>query len=147
MCLSSLEQDLSIICCVDGHILRVYTRNRMQSIKSVRLPIHLWLYSPLLNLGPFFSFLILYRVGRTPWTGDRPVARPLPTHRTKQTQNKRTQTSMLSLGFEPTIPAFKREKTVRALDRAATVIGYLSTWEIEIQAVGLSIHKIHVLRL
>jgi hypothetical protein len=49
------------------------------------------LYIPLLGLGRFFSFLILYRVGRTPWTGDQPVARPLPTHRTTQTQNKRTQ--------------------------------------------------------
>jgi hypothetical protein len=42
----------------------------------------LWLYSPLLSLGRFFSFLIPYTVGRTPWTGDQPVARPLPTHRT-----------------------------------------------------------------
>jgi hypothetical protein len=30
--------------------------------------IYLWLYSPLLGLGRFFSFLILYTVGRTPWT-------------------------------------------------------------------------------
>jgi hypothetical protein len=34
---------------------------------------------PLLGLGRFFSFLILYTVSRTPWTGDQPVARPLPT--------------------------------------------------------------------
>jgi hypothetical protein len=32
-----------------------------------------------------------YTVGTTPWRGDQPVARPLPTHRTTQTQNKRTQ--------------------------------------------------------
>jgi hypothetical protein len=43
----------------------------------------------LLGLIRFFSFLIIYTVGRTPWPGDKPVARPLPTHRT--TQNKRTQ--------------------------------------------------------
>jgi hypothetical protein len=30
-------------------------------------------------------FLILYTVGRTPWTGDQPIARPLPTHGTTQT--------------------------------------------------------------
>jgi hypothetical protein len=42
--------------------------------------------------------LDLYAVGRTPWTGDQPVARPLPTHRTTQTQNKRTQTSMPRVG-------------------------------------------------
>jgi hypothetical protein len=69
------------------------------------------------------SFLILYTISRTPWTGDQPVATPLPTHRTTQTQNKRTQTSIPWLGFEPTIPAFERAKTVHALDRAATVIG------------------------
>jgi hypothetical protein len=54
--------------------------------RSVILPsfyaFYLWLYSPLLDLGRFFSFLILYTVGRTPWMGDRPVARPLPAHRT-----------------------------------------------------------------
>jgi hypothetical protein len=43
----------------------------------------LWLYSPL-DLGRFFSFLILYTVGRSPWTGHQPVARPLPTHNTNR---------------------------------------------------------------
>jgi hypothetical protein len=55
--------------------------------------------------------------------GDQPVARRLPAHRTVQTQNKRTQTSMPQVGFKPTIPVFERAKTVRALGRAATVIG------------------------
>jgi hypothetical protein len=32
-------------------------------------------------LGRFFIFLILYTVDRTPWTGDQPFARSLPTHR------------------------------------------------------------------
>jgi hypothetical protein len=45
----------------------------------------------LLDHGSFFRFLILYTAGRTPWTGDQPVARPLPTQRTTQTENKRTQ--------------------------------------------------------
>jgi hypothetical protein len=57
---------------------------------SLSLSIYLWPYSHLLDVGHFFSFLILYTVGRTPWTRDQPVARPLPTHRTTQTQNKRT---------------------------------------------------------
>jgi hypothetical protein len=30
-------------------------------------------YSPLLGLGHFFSFLILYTVGKTPWTGISPT--------------------------------------------------------------------------
>jgi hypothetical protein len=69
-----------------------------------------------------FSFLIFYTVCRTPWTGDQPVSRELPAHRTTQTRNKRTQTSMPQVRFEPTIPVFERAKTVHALDHAATVI-------------------------
>jgi hypothetical protein len=83
----------------------------------------LLLYNPL-DLGRFFSFLILYTVGTTPWKGDQPDARQLPTHGTTQAQNKRTQTSMPRVGFEPTIPVFERAKTVHALDRVATVIGF-----------------------
>jgi hypothetical protein len=56
---------------------------------------------------------------------DRFVARPLPARRTAKTQNKGTQTSMHKVGFEPRIPVFDRAKTVHALDRAATVIGFL----------------------
>jgi hypothetical protein len=44
-------------------------------------------------------------------------------HRTTQTQEKRRQTSMPRVGFEPTIPVFERAKTFHATDRAATVIG------------------------
>jgi hypothetical protein len=58
--------------------------------------------------------------------GDQPVARPLPIRRTTQTQNKLTQTSMPLVEFEPTILAFERPKTVHALDRAATVIGFIT---------------------
>jgi hypothetical protein len=73
------------------------------------------------TLAPF-QFLDLYTIGRTPGTGDQPVAKPLPTHRTTQTQNKRTQTTMPRVGFEPMTRVFKRAKTVHALDCAATVI-------------------------
>jgi hypothetical protein len=55
--------------------------------------------------------------------GDQHVARPIPTHRIALTQNKRTETSMPQVAFEPMIPAFERAKTVHALDCAATVIG------------------------
>jgi hypothetical protein len=44
----------------------------------------------LLEPWPLSQFLDLYTVGRTPWTGDQAVWRPLPTHRTTQTQNKHT---------------------------------------------------------
>jgi hypothetical protein len=66
----------------------------------------------------------LFTDGRTPWTSYKPVERPLPTHRTTQTQNKRIYRHPCLVGFEPTIPAFERAKTVHALDRTATVIGH-----------------------
>jgi hypothetical protein len=52
-----------------------------------------------------------YTLRRTPWKRDQSVARPQPTHRTTQIQNKRTQISMPRVGFEPTISAFERVKT------------------------------------
>jgi hypothetical protein len=70
---------------------------------------------------PFFSFLIWYTVGRTPWTGDQSVVRPVFVH-TEQHKHRKTH-KIQTVGFEHTIPAFKRAKTVHALDRAATVIG------------------------
>jgi hypothetical protein len=33
-----------------------------------------------MGLSHFFSFLNLHTVGKTPWTGDQPDERPLPTH-------------------------------------------------------------------
>jgi hypothetical protein len=80
----------------------------------------------LVELGHFLVFN-LYTVGRTPWTGDQPVARPLPTHRTTQTQNKRKQTSMPRMGFELTIPVIEWTKTLCVLHRAAAVMGFLET--------------------
>jgi hypothetical protein len=68
-------------------------------------------------VGPwplFLSFIILYAVGRTPWTGDKPVARPL-LHTEQHKQNKRTQGFMPRVGFEPTILVFERVKTVHAV--------------------------------
>jgi hypothetical protein len=51
------------------------------------LPTYLRLYSPVLDLGRFISFFILYTFGGTPWPGDQPVATPLPTRRTTRTFN------------------------------------------------------------
>jgi hypothetical protein len=55
--------------------------------------------------------------------GDQSIVRLIPIHRTTQTQNKRTQTSMPGVEFEPTTPVFERAKTVHASGHAATVIG------------------------
>jgi hypothetical protein len=87
---------------------------------SLCFSVCLWLYSPLLDLGRSFSSFIFYIFGRTPWIGYQPIARPLPTHRTAQIQNKRTQTSMPQVGFEHIIPVLERSKTFRATDCATT---------------------------
>jgi hypothetical protein len=62
--------------------------------------------------GSAAAILYTYTVGRTPWTGDQPVTRPLPTHGTAQIQNKRRRTSITRVGFEPMPPALKRAKAV-----------------------------------
>jgi hypothetical protein len=57
-----------------------------------------------LDRDRFSSFLILYTVGMTPWTGDQPVVRSLPTRQQKHRING--QPSMPRMEFEPTIPMF-----------------------------------------
>jgi hypothetical protein len=54
------------------------------------------------------------------WSARRKAA----TYTGQYKQNKRRQTSMSLVGFEPTIPVFERAKTFHALDRAATVTGH-----------------------
>jgi hypothetical protein len=70
-----------------------------------------------------FTLLILYTFDRTPWTGDQPLGRPLPTHTTTQTRNKRTQISMPRKGFDTLTPVFEWANIVHALYLAATEIG------------------------
>jgi hypothetical protein len=113
---SSSPATVSVICChkrrevqkIFFDYLSVYLS--IYVCLSVYLPAHLPTYPPIhpsiypsvclsvclcmavqpfVGLGLFFSFLILYTVGSTPWTDDQPVAWQLPTHRTTQTQNKR----------------------------------------------------------
>jgi hypothetical protein len=102
--------------------LSIYLSLYLSIYPSIYLSIYLCLYSPLLCLGRFSSFLMFDTVGRTPWTGDQPVARLLPAYRTAQAQNKRTLTYMPQAGFDPTIPVFERAKTVHDLDLTVTVI-------------------------
>jgi hypothetical protein len=47
---------------------------------------------PFVGLWPLPQFRdLFYTDGKTPWTSDQPVTRPLPTHKTTRTQNKRIQ--------------------------------------------------------
>jgi hypothetical protein len=73
------------------------------------------------NASFHFSFLILQSVGFHGQVISPSQGRYL--HRTTETQNKRRQTSMPRVAFEPRIPAFERVKTLNSLDGAATVIG------------------------
>jgi hypothetical protein len=83
-----------------------------------------WIILTALWTWPLFQFLNLYTFSRNTWTGDLLVARLLATYtrRTTQAQNKRAQTSVPWLGFEPMIPLFERGETVHGLDCEATMI-------------------------
>jgi hypothetical protein len=114
-------------CWLSTNYTALNPRTKNSSYLPLReISIHLFFYLSIylsIYLVRFFSFLILHTVGRTQLTADQPVERPLLTYRKTQTHNKRTQTSMPWVRFQPTIPAFERAKKVHALDRAATVIG------------------------
>jgi hypothetical protein len=86
---------ISKVCMRDVLIKVEREREREKQITSASwwlfCSILLWLYSPFFALGLFFSFVLIFYIdGGTPWKGDQPVVRPLPKHRTAQTQNKRT---------------------------------------------------------
>jgi hypothetical protein len=64
---------------------RIYKRSNSFSIHSSMA------LQPFAGPWPLLLFRNhFYTDGRNPWTGDQPVARPLPTHRTTQTQNNPT---------------------------------------------------------
>jgi hypothetical protein len=112
-----------------GKIFRLYIHGRIDHKEYYTLLILSYLltkptYLPtylLIAIQPLWTFfsLLNYTLDRTFWKGHQPSASSLPTRRTTQ---KTTQTSMLWTGFEPTIPALERVKTVHALHRRATVI-------------------------
>jgi hypothetical protein len=82
-------------------------------------------------VGPwwhFFSFLIVHTVGRTPGTGDQPVARPLPAHTGEHKRGINTQTFIPQVGLEPRILVSERAKTIHALNCAVTVIDWSWLW-------------------
>jgi hypothetical protein len=81
-------------------------------VSLIIVHVYLWLHSRFFGPWPIFSFLILYTVCRTPWTGDQSVASPLPTHR----KNAHTDTHSLN-GIRT------HDSSVRACeDHAAAVI-------------------------
>jgi hypothetical protein len=87
--------------------LSAYLPTYLSTYLSICLSIYLSISDSavlLLDLGCIFSFLILYTVGRIHWTGDQPVTRPLPTHRTtclELDSNRRPQISSERRQFVP----------------------------------------------
>jgi hypothetical protein len=68
----------------------------------------------------------LFTIGRTPWTSDQFVARPVPKHRTAQTQNKHIYTANIH-----TLSGIRThdhgDRASGNLDRSANVTGTITT--------------------
>jgi hypothetical protein len=69
------------------------------------------LQAVLLRCGGFLIFFGSYTNGRTPWTSDRPAARPLPKHRTTQTPNERARARTHTHTHTPNIHAVSGIRT------------------------------------
>jgi hypothetical protein len=84
----------------------------------LRLHIFLMALQPLWALAAF-QFPDLFTISKTPWRSDQLLARPLPKHRTAQTQNKRIHTPNIHVDYG----IRNHDHSVHALDRSATVTG------------------------
>jgi hypothetical protein len=60
-------------------------------------------------------------VGRTNWTADQSISRPLPTHIATQ-HNEHIQMSLPAVGLEITSPIFELAKIALTLGRSTTVM-------------------------
>jgi hypothetical protein len=85
--------------------------------------------------------MIIFTDGRTPRTGDQLVTRPLPKHRTTQTQNKRIHTPNIHAlcGIRTHDPGFRASKDNSCLRQ----LGYRdrhSTWPFPLR----SSHIVHI---
>jgi len=67
----------------------------------------------------------------TPWMGDQPDAKPLPTQ-DNTTQKKRRHTSVSGACFQPAISVFERSKTVLALGHSTIGTGFFYTFQVNI---------------
>jgi hypothetical protein len=62
-------------------------------------------------------------VGRTPWTGDQLVARPLSIHKHKNAHTTQTLNIHAQSGVRTHGPGVRTSEIVHALDRSSIVIG------------------------
>jgi hypothetical protein len=76
--------------------------------------------------GQLYLYLS-YTVGRTPWTGDHPVAMSLPTHRTTHTQNTSKHTDIYaSSGIRTHDPTVQAEEDGSCLSAVTVISNVLS---------------------
>jgi hypothetical protein len=71
------------------------------------------------SIGLIFQFFYHFTDGRTPWTGEQLVAKPLPKHRTIQTQNKHIHTPNIHAlcGIRTHDPGFRASEDSTCLTR------------------------------
>jgi hypothetical protein len=79
---------------------------------------------PFVGSWPLFRFLNLFTQSVGPLGRGMSLSQGRYMHTGQHKHNKRTQTSMPQVEFEPTIPVFERAKTVHVLDHATNVIGF-----------------------
>jgi hypothetical protein len=97
-------------------------------------------YSPYSAPGLFFSSIIIfYTDGRTSWMSDKPVARPLPVHRTTQTEYIYTQTSMPWGGG-----GFRTPGSRRSSERRHSCIRPCSHCDRPLMYIPFIIHTIYI---
>jgi hypothetical protein len=87
-------------------------------------------------LGPdlfFSSVIIFYTDDRAPWASDKPVTRPLPTHRTTQTQNKRIHRN-------PYLEGDSNSRSQRSSERRQLTFTYFKNLPPKLQGSVLKVH-------
>jgi hypothetical protein len=63
-------------------VAMIYIPSFIKIVSVIQKLIFFLLLLPRWSIGLIYRFLDHFRDGRTPWTGDQLVARPLPKHRT-----------------------------------------------------------------
>jgi hypothetical protein len=72
-------------------------------------------------LASDFQFRDTFTDGRIPWRSDQPLARPLPEHRTTQTQNKHIPNIHSLYGIRTHDPGFRASEDSTCHDRMSAV--------------------------
>jgi hypothetical protein len=113
-CISSCKQSAVSLAVLTATV-RIIT-SAINKLLVIRIYLSMAL-QPFVGPWPLFSFLILYTSGRTPWMGDQPVARPLPTQNNKNRINAHPDIHNSS-GIRTHDPSVPAGEDCSCLDRA-----------------------------